>query len=60
MDDGFSDVLVGKVRNSCLWWKVLLDFPLTVKAATLILVSWRGSAIPSANEGKSGFIYNLV
>ena len=39
---------------------VLLDFSLTVKAATLIFISGRGSAISSAKEGKSGFIYNLV
>ena len=39
---------------------VLLGFSLTVKAATLIFISGCGSAIPSAKEGKSGFIYNLV
>ena len=39
---------------------VLLDFSLTVKAATLIFISGCGSAISSAKEGKSGFIYNLV
>ena len=39
---------------------VLLDFSLTVKAATLIFTYGRCSAIPSAMEGKSGFIYNLV
>ena len=39
---------------------VLLDFSLTVKAATLIFISWRGSAISSATEVKSGFTYNLV
>ena len=38
---------------------VLLDFLLTVKAATLILISGCGSAISSAKEGKSGFIHNL-
>ena len=38
---------------------VLLDFSLTVKAATLIFISGCGSAISSAKEGKSGFIYNL-
>ena len=32
----------------------------TVKAVTLICMSGRGSAISSAKEGKSGFIYNLV
>ena len=39
---------------------ILFDFSLTVKAATLIFISGRGSAISSAKEGKSGFIYNLV
>ena len=39
---------------------VLLDFSLTVKAATLIFISGCGSAISSAKEGKSGFIYHLV
>ena len=38
----------------------LIDFPLTVKAATLIFIFGRGSAILSAKEGKSGFIYNSV
>ena len=38
----------------------LIDFSLTVKAATLIFISGRGSAISSPKEGKSGFIYNLV
>ena len=40
--------------------KVLLDFSLTVKTSTLFFISGRGSAISSAKEGKSGFIYNLV
>ena len=39
---------------------LLLDFSLTVKAATLIFVSGCVSAISSAKAGKSGFIYNLV
>ena len=39
---------------------LLIDFSLTVKAATLIFISGRGSDIPSANEGKSGSIYNMV
>ena len=39
---------------------VLIDFPLTVKALTLIFISRCGSANSSAKEGKSGFIYNLV
>ena len=36
---------------------LLLHFSLTVKAATLIFIFGRGSAIPSAKEKKSGFIY---
>ena len=39
---------------------LLLDFSLTVKAATIIFISGCGSAISSAKQGKSGFIYNLV
>ena len=39
---------------------ILIDFLLTVKAATLIFISGRGSDISSAKEGKSGFIFNLV
>ena len=52
----------GKARynNTLKTIKVLLDFSLTVKAATLILISGRGSAISSAKEGKSGSIYNLI
>ena len=37
---------------------ILLDFSLTVKAATLIFISGRCSAISSAKQGKSGSIYN--
>ena len=43
-----------------LFMLVLLDFSLTVKAATLIFISGCGWAISSAMEGKSVFIYNLV
>ena len=39
---------------------ILLDFSLTVKAATLIFISGCVSAFSSAKEGKSGFIYILV
>ena len=39
---------------------VLPDFSLTVKAATVLFISRCGSAISSAKQGKSGFIYNLV
>ena len=38
---------------------VLIDFSITVKSATLIFISGRGSAISSPKEEKSGFIYNL-
>ena len=34
-----------------LWRPVLIDVSLTVKAATLIFISGRGSAISSAKEG---------
>ena len=40
--------------------KILIDYSLTVKAATLIFISGPGSAISSAKEGKSGSIQNLV
>ena len=43
-----------------LFVSVLIYVLLTVKAATLIFISGPGSAISSAKEGKSGFIYNLV
>ena len=39
---------------------VFIDFLLTVKAATLIFISGRASAISSAKEGKSGSVYKLV
>ena len=39
---------------------VLIDISLTVKAATLIFISGRGSAISSAKQGKSGSIYKMV
>ena len=35
--------------------ELFLDFTLTVKAATLMFISGCGSAISSAEEGKSGF-----
>ena len=40
--------------------KVLIDFSLTVKAATLIFIPGRGSTISSAKQWRSGSIYNLV
>ena len=39
---------------------VLIDFSLTVKAATFIFISGRGLVISSSKQGKSGSIYNLV
>ena len=42
-----------------LFVTISLDFSLTIKAATLIFISGCGSAISSAKEGKTGFIYNL-
>ena len=39
---------------------ILINFSLSVKAVTLKFISGRGSAISSAKQGKSGFIYNLV
>ena len=52
--------LSGKLSGSAHDGLVLLDFSLTVKAATLIFISGCGSAVSSAEEGKSGFIYYLV
>ena len=40
--------------------ELLIDFSLTVKAATLIFISGCVLAISSAIEGESGSIYNLV
>ena len=37
---------------------ILIDFLLSVKAATLINISGRGSAISSAKQENSGSIYN--
>ena len=39
---------------------ILIYFSFTVKAATLLFISGRCSAISSAKQGKSGSIYNLV
>ena len=39
--------------------RVLIDFSLTVKAATVIFISGRGSAISSAKQGESGSIYKF-
>ena len=47
-------------ENLCPNTILLIDFSLTVKAATLIFISGRGSAISSAKKGQSGSTYNLV
>ena len=51
-----SHIPCGRAKRIVL----LLDFSLTVRATTLIFISGCGSAISSAKEGKSGFIYNLI
>ena len=49
------------LRRTPFYWNVLIiDFSLTIKAATFIFISGRGSAISSAKQGKSGSNYNLV
>ena len=48
------------MKESLSFFSVLIYFLFTVKAATLIFISGRALAIPSAKGGKSGFIYNLV
>ena len=48
-----------KIRMLCYKF-VLIDVLLTVKAAALIFISGRGSAISSAKQRKSGSIFNLV
>ena len=47
-------------QQNILHLELLLDFSLTVKAATLIFIPGCGSTVSSAKEEKSGFIYNLV
>ena len=53
------------ISKSCMQYRnisiiIYINISLTVKAASLIFISGCGSAISSAKEGKSGFIYNLV
>ena len=55
-----ADDCPNKITMLLLATHILIDFSLTVKAAILIFISGRGSAISSPREGKSGFIYNLV
>ena len=47
------------VNMTCNNHRLIIDYKLTLKAATLIFISERGSVISSAKEGKSGFIYNF-
>ena len=47
---------MGTYSQSGIELYILLDFSLTVKAATLIIISGCASAISSANEGKSVFL----
>ena len=51
--------LVHIMLKSANIYNVLIDFSLTAKVATSILLSGHGSAISSAKQGKSVF-YNLV
>ena len=59
-----KDLLLGyvnvKLQLSGSFPYLLIDFSLTVKAATLIFISGCGSAISSAKQGISGSIYNFV
>ena len=48
------------VLTGQIFFYILFDFSLTVKAATIIFISGSGWAISSAKERKSGFIYDLV
>ena len=48
---------VGQVHDPESAKYVLIDFSLTVKAATLIFISGRGSAISSPKEGKLFFSF---
>ena len=41
-------------------FKVLIEYSLTVKAATLMIICGRGSAISSAKQGKSGSVYLVI
>ena len=59
-NDKLGLCVIIEIHRAYVLPQLLLDFSLTVKAATLILLSRCGSANSSAKEGKSGFIYNLV
>ena len=57
---GWSEVCYCEISCAYSLNDRLIDFSLTVKAATLVFVSGRSSAISSAKQGKSGSVYNLV
>ena len=48
------------IHFQCQALLILIDFSLTLKAATSIFISGRDSAISSAKQGKPGSIYDLV
>ena len=53
-------IFAGSPEHRCSTMRqVLIDFTLTVKATTLIFISWHGSAISSTKQGKSGSINKL-
>ena len=58
--DSKHRVIKGLHFTMIMFFLLLIDFSLTVKAATLIFIPGHGSAISSAKQGKSGSIYNLV
>ena len=69
LSTGMQSVITGKYysvqyivsyRDGYTCICILLDFSLSVKAATLIFISGCGSAISSPKQGNSGFIYKLV
>ena len=60
--DIWSMIVNRRLKGTVMFQRelVLIDFSLTVKAATLIFIFGRSLAISSAKQGKSGSIYNLV
>ena len=62
--DGRNRIVLTKKSQAWFFdvaiYQVLIDFSLTVKAATFIFIYGRGSAISSAKQGISNSIYNFV
>ena len=54
--DQNQNSFISSVDHNAFLTTSLIEFSLSVKAATLILISGRGSAISSAKQGKSGSI----